>query len=171
MLPLYSRNSLECKASTSISHIQMDFSSKAELIARKIDERIKELGLNRQEFARLMDVQPSTVTKWLGGKHNFTLETISEIERKLSLSLLDLTTVGHESSAVYSIHISSSDIPLNSAGRILSHLGNTNDFSVHISKDRSSHALSIIGLSKEINENDNLPDIDYYRIVKQGKKH
>ncbi|WP_165759041.1 helix-turn-helix domain-containing protein [Niastella yeongjuensis] len=146
----------------------MDFSNKAELIAQKIDERIKDLGLNRQEFARLMDVQPSSVTKWLGGKHNFTLETISEIERKLSLSLLDLTAVRHESSAVYSMHVSSSDIQLNKPGNILSHLGNTND-GVHISKERSLHAI-IGNLGDENSQNDNSPDIDYYRMVKQGKK-
>jgi transcriptional regulator with XRE-family HTH domain len=57
-------------------------------LTRKIEQAIKEKGLNRQSFAALMEVQPSMITRWLSGKHNFTIETLFEIEERLNLKLL-----------------------------------------------------------------------------------
>jgi len=59
------------------------------LIADKIKHRLKELGVNRKQFAGLMNVQPSVVTRWLSGKHNFQMFTLFEIERILNMELFD----------------------------------------------------------------------------------
>jgi DNA-binding transcriptional regulator YiaG len=59
-------------------------------LAKKIEARIKEAGLQRQEFADLMGVQPSTITRWLSGEHNFETNTLFEIERQLNIKLFNL---------------------------------------------------------------------------------
>lgn len=63
---------------------------KGELLAKKIENKMKDFGLSRQDFAKLMDVQPSIITRWLSGKHNFTVATIYDIERKLNFRIIDL---------------------------------------------------------------------------------
>lgn len=63
---------------------------KKKLLADKIKSRIKEAGLNRKEFADLMGTQPSIITRWLSGEHNFEINTIFEIEKQLNISLFNL---------------------------------------------------------------------------------
>lgn len=50
---------------------------------RRIAEEIKmvlgDLGLNRKQFAERMGRQPSEVTRWLSGNHNFTSDLLEEI--------------------------------------------------------------------------------------------
>jgi transcriptional regulator with XRE-family HTH domain len=62
------------------------------LVAEKIKDRLKELGINRQQFAGMMKVQSSTITKWLSGTNNFTVFTLFEIERVLDLPLFNYDT-------------------------------------------------------------------------------
>ena len=45
-------------------------------------------GLTNQEFAFMMGKKPSEITRWLSGTHNFTTETLWEIERVLNIQLL-----------------------------------------------------------------------------------
>ena len=52
---------------------------------------MKSCGLTKKEFAKAMDVQPSIVTRWLSGKHNFTVETIFDIEQKLNFLIFDVS--------------------------------------------------------------------------------
>ena len=59
------------------------------LVANKIKVRLKELGINRQQFAGMMKAPPSSVTKWLSGTHNFTTFTLFEIERILDFPLFN----------------------------------------------------------------------------------
>lgn len=70
------------------SHEIREFSPQFQLIADRIEARMNECGLTRQKFASLMDVQPSIITRWLSGTHNFTLSTIFSIERKLTCNII-----------------------------------------------------------------------------------
>jgi transcriptional regulator with XRE-family HTH domain len=60
---------------------------KAQFLTNKIVEVMDSKGLSKSAFAQLMNVQPSVVTKWLSGSHNFTIETLFEIEQKLGIDL------------------------------------------------------------------------------------
>lgn len=62
---------------------------KKKLLANKIEARMKEAGLQRQEFADLMGTQPSTITRWLSGEHNFQIDTLFEIEKQLNINLFN----------------------------------------------------------------------------------
>ena len=52
-------------------------------VAETIKAQLHNLHISRSQFANMMQTQPSVVTKWLSGKHNFTLETLCDIESKL----------------------------------------------------------------------------------------
>ena len=64
------------------------------LLAALIDKAMKNKGYKKKEFAALMEVQPAAVSRWLSGNHNFTLNTLYEIERVLSIKLINLNTLG-----------------------------------------------------------------------------
>lgn len=57
------------------------------LLAALIDDALKAKGWNKKQLAEAMNKQPSEVTKWLSGTHNFTLETLYLIESYLGVTL------------------------------------------------------------------------------------
>lgn len=59
-------------------------------IADKIDARLKELGITQKEFARRMGKTEAEVSRWLGGTHNFTLRTLSQISTTLGTNLIQV---------------------------------------------------------------------------------
>ena len=63
-------------------------SKKRMLLATRIDDKVRERGLSNQEFAYMMGKKPSEISKWLSGTHNFTTETLWEIERVLNIQLV-----------------------------------------------------------------------------------
>ncbi|MBR1627607.1 MAG: helix-turn-helix transcriptional regulator [Bacteroidales bacterium] len=48
-------------------------------VSNKIAVLMQSKGLSKKEFAEQMGKNPSEITKWLSGQHNFTLRTIAEI--------------------------------------------------------------------------------------------
>jgi ribosome-binding protein aMBF1 (putative translation factor) len=59
-------------------------------VSEKISEALKVQGISKKQFAGMMDVQPSSVTKWLKGNHNFTTSTIFDIEWVLQIQIINL---------------------------------------------------------------------------------
>jgi len=62
------------------------------LLAAKIKDAMDANNINKLKFAELMDKHPSVITKWLSGTHNFTSDTLTDIENKLSIKLLNVET-------------------------------------------------------------------------------
>lgn len=54
----------------------------------RIEDGIIAKGWNKGEFAKKMGKNPSEVSKWLSGSHNFTLDTLTDIQRVLGVQLL-----------------------------------------------------------------------------------
>jgi transcriptional regulator with XRE-family HTH domain len=50
----------------------------------------KARGWNQNQFAEAMGKQPSEISKWLSGTHNFTAETLWDIEDQLGIELIAL---------------------------------------------------------------------------------
>ena len=71
-----------------ISPERKDQIRKRMLLAARIDDALKEKQLTNQEFACMMGKKPSEISKWLSGTHNFTTETLWEIERVLHIQLV-----------------------------------------------------------------------------------
>ncbi len=59
-------------------------------LAARIDDLIMESGLNKSEFASKMDKNPSEISKWLSGTHNFTIDTLVEISEALNINVEEL---------------------------------------------------------------------------------
>ena len=74
------------------------------LLAAKIDDALKAKGWKKKDFADAFSKKPSEITKWLSGTHNFTANTLWDIERILGVELIALEEKQMEQ--VISFHIS-----------------------------------------------------------------
>ena len=61
------------------------------MISARIDDALKQKCWTQKQLADVMGKRPSEVTKWHSGNHNFTLETISLIEKNLDITLIMVT--------------------------------------------------------------------------------
>jgi transcriptional regulator with XRE-family HTH domain len=68
-----------------------DKTRKRMLLAAKIQDAIKAKGYSYSHFAAMLGQQPSVITKWLSGTHNFTTDTLFDIEAVLGVQLVTLT--------------------------------------------------------------------------------
>ncbi len=57
-------------------------------LAASIEDAFKSRGLNQKKFAELCGKKESEISKWLSGRHNFTIKSISLIESKLDMRIL-----------------------------------------------------------------------------------
>lgn len=55
-------------------------------LAARIADALTARGWSKSEFAARMNQRPSVVTRWLSGTHNFTIDTLSDIEEMLGRS-------------------------------------------------------------------------------------
>lgn len=61
---------------------------KSQKIALKILSLLDEKNMSQKDLANLLDVSPQQISKWVKGKENFQLETISRIETALDTTLI-----------------------------------------------------------------------------------
>lgn len=58
------------------------------MIAIRIAEALRQQGLSQKDLADKLGKCPSEISKWLSGSHNFTVDTLSDIETALNIRLL-----------------------------------------------------------------------------------
>ena len=63
------------------------------MMSARIEDGIIAKGWSKGEFAKRIDQTPSTISKWLSGSHNFTLDTLTDIQRVLGIQLLYLSDI------------------------------------------------------------------------------
>jgi len=63
-------------------------------VAAQIEGAMVKRGMTRKQFADAMGRTPSEVTRWLGGKHNFTIDLLSEISEKLGTQITGVVADG-----------------------------------------------------------------------------
>lgn len=66
---------------------------KSALVSLAIEQMLKEKGMSKQEFAERLGVTPPQVTKWLSGKENLCLRTISRMEEVLGEDVISVPTM------------------------------------------------------------------------------
>jgi transcriptional regulator with XRE-family HTH domain len=59
-------------------------------LANALDALLKNKGISKSEFAARMGKSPSEISKWMSGKHNFTIDTLMEIAHALKVDLTEL---------------------------------------------------------------------------------
>ena len=66
-----------------ISPKEQEKTNKRMMLAAMIDTARIKKGLSKKELADHMGKRPSEITKWLSGTHNFTIETLFDLEYHL----------------------------------------------------------------------------------------
>jgi transcriptional regulator with XRE-family HTH domain len=59
-------------------------------VAQALESLLKNKGISKSEFAAKMGKSPSEISKWMSGKHNFTIDTLMEIAHALKVDLMEL---------------------------------------------------------------------------------
>lgn len=59
------------------------------LVAAKIADAMRSSNMNQKQLAQKMCKTESEVSEWLSGDRNFTLDTLTEIEHTLNVSLIN----------------------------------------------------------------------------------
>ena len=59
------------------------------LLAAKIADTLKSQGYTQKSFAEKLGRNASEVSKWLSGNHNFTVDTLLDIQSLLEVELLN----------------------------------------------------------------------------------
>ncbi|HTH31874.1 MAG TPA: helix-turn-helix transcriptional regulator [Lacibacter sp.] len=73
------------------SSAEFEKTKKRMQLAAKIADGMKAKGWNNGDLARELDQHNSVISKWLSGTHNFTADTLFDIEEKLSIKLISVT--------------------------------------------------------------------------------
>ncbi|MBR6285282.1 MAG: helix-turn-helix domain-containing protein [Muribaculaceae bacterium] len=58
-------------------------------IARRVDRELFEREMTHKDFAALINHSQGVVSRWLNGKHNFTLSTLAMISLVLDIDVLE----------------------------------------------------------------------------------
>ncbi|WP_319505193.1 helix-turn-helix transcriptional regulator [Bacteroides graminisolvens] len=59
-------------------------------LAVKIADALKERNMSQKELAEKLGKKPSEVSKWLSGTHNFTHDTLVDVEFVLGIELFSI---------------------------------------------------------------------------------
>lgn len=59
------------------------------LLAARIYDAMQAKGWKKKELAAALNQQPSVITKWLSGTHNFTHDTLYDIGKVLGIKLIN----------------------------------------------------------------------------------
>lgn len=62
-------------------------------IAAKILRQMRIKGINKKTLSEELGITPANVTRYLGGKCNFELRTLVEIERILDITIIDRNVI------------------------------------------------------------------------------
>lgn len=60
------------------------------LIVDRIQAVLEQHGLRQKDLAMMLDKNESEISKWMRGTHNFTIETIAQIEKALGEPILQV---------------------------------------------------------------------------------
>lgn len=74
------------------------------LLAARLDDLMQARGWGKSQFAEKVGRNPSEITKWLSGTHNFTIETLTDISLAFGISLSELHEP-KEVQVIYKTHI------------------------------------------------------------------
>ena len=108
---------------TSITPIEAAKIEKKMLLAAKIEDAIKAKDWKNIDLLKALGKDnPSIVTKWLSGTHNFTMDTLIELEQALDIRLLDVMEKEERVDIRYRVMVSqsknSSTVAVNDIGAI-----------------------------------------------------
>lgn len=63
------------------------------LVANKIADALKAKGISQKKFSEMTGRSESEVSEWLSGDRNFTIDTLSDIQKYLGIDLLNTSSM------------------------------------------------------------------------------
>ncbi len=75
------------------------------MLAAKIGDAIKAKGWKGKDLAEELKKSPSEISKWLSGTHNFTTDTLWDIEQILNIDLIILVDKSIQTTSVFDFSI------------------------------------------------------------------
>jgi transcriptional regulator with XRE-family HTH domain len=103
-------------------------------IAARIDDLRESKGWSKSLLAEKLGKQPSEITKWLSGNHNFTIEVLVKIAyilgEKVSSLLIDPSTQQYAQHYSLDIHFDEDNIPAYAGSDVQNHHVHTSSASV-----------------------------------------
>lgn len=63
------------------------------LVANKIADALNAKGISQKKFAEMTGRSESEVSEWLSGDRNFTIDTLSDIQKYLGIDLLNTSSM------------------------------------------------------------------------------
>lgn len=89
---------MESKVSKNVEkeNLDIEFANKVSkeekrrMLAKKLKLKLESRNISSSNFAEMLGKRPSEISKWLSGNHNFTLDTIFEIEERLGETLINV---------------------------------------------------------------------------------
>ena len=82
----------------SISKEEFEKKEKMMRLGNKIEQAMLLKGWSRKELAEKMNKRPSEITRWLCGSHNFTVDTLLDIEYILGIKLVNFERIANTKS-------------------------------------------------------------------------
>lgn len=73
-----------------INPVEQEKTDKRMMLAARIDKARKAKHWTKKQLAEALGKQPSEITKWLSGTHNFTSDTLFDLERVLGATFIQL---------------------------------------------------------------------------------
>ena len=61
----------------------------ADLVVR-VNQLMREKGISQKDLADRMDKNPSEISKWMSGEHNFTLRSLAKLQAELGAPLIEV---------------------------------------------------------------------------------
>lgn len=74
-----------------LEHMPKEIRTQVDLsmgISDRIADILEERGMTQKDFARLMGKTEAEVSRWLAGRHNFTLATLAKISSALGTDII-----------------------------------------------------------------------------------
>jgi len=64
-----------------------------EIAAEQVKKALKSKGISKKHLAEMMGKSPSEVTRWVSGKHNFTIDVLEDISDTLGVTITGVSNL------------------------------------------------------------------------------
>lgn len=132
-----------------LQDIQLKKSAECNICAKaadRIEQILQKRGMTHRDLANLLGKRESEISRWMSGKHNFTITTIADIEFALKESIIEFTAptdmlVAAEQACAY-------NTPDSLRTTCITLLNKTNDINVLFSIQKNiENQINLVGMN------------------------
>jgi len=110
-------------------------------IVDRIHEILSSKNLDQKDLATLLGKQESEISKWMSGTHNFTVKTITRIEKVLGSSIIKVLRKEKKTQKQPSLFLVTNEYALFSQGRNIN-IGESQEIEIYQKFQKPTNYLS-----------------------------